>query len=187
MLRLGLKNRYTLPLLIITALTIAVIFFIVPSSYEVAFPATSSSTQSQTSTSIPINKIPVISNAPEVIIGYTHIFVELATNTVAVQKGLSGRTSLGDNNGMLFIFSKADIYHFWMPDMHFPLDMIWINNGKIVDISANVTNIFDPSAPVFYKPKVPAQYVLEVNANFSTNHGIHIGDAVQFKNIPIKK
>ncbi len=178
MRRFGSKNRYALSFLIATAFMVGVIFFIIPGSYDVRF-LTASST-------VPAHKIPVVvSHDPEIVIGNTHIFVDVSTSSADVQKGLSGRPSLGENNGMLFIFSKPDIYHFWMPDMNFPLDMIWINNDKIVDISANVSNVFDPSAPVFYKPKVPAQYVIEVNANFSAQNEIHIGDKVTFKNIPL--
>ena len=84
---------------------------------------------------------------------------------------------------MLFVFQMPAIYRFWMPDMHFPLDMIWINNGKVVDISANVTTTFDAANPTFYTPKSPAKDVLEVNAGYSAAHGIEPGDSVTFENI----
>ena len=71
--------------------------------------------------------------------------------------------------------------------MHFPLDMIWIHNGKVVDISENVPVAFDTANPIFYRPKVPAQYVIEVNAGFSSRHGITEGDVVVFKNISQKQ
>ncbi|MDP3965468.1 MAG: DUF192 domain-containing protein [bacterium] len=117
---------------------------------------------------------------PSVTIGQTVIAVELATTTEAVQKGLSGRASLGSQSGMLFIFSKPDIYRFWMPDMHFPLDIIWVNDGTVVDISENVSNEFDPRAPRFYAPSKPVRYVLEVNAGFAADKNIQIGDPVVF-------
>lgn len=115
---------------------------------------------------------------PTVQIAATKIPVELATTGVAQQKGLSGRNSLDADSGMLFIFARPDTYRFWMPDMHFPLDMIWIQNGKVVDITENVSNQFDPANPRFYTPSSPAQYVLEVNAGFAKRHGIRVGDTV---------
>jgi uncharacterized membrane protein (UPF0127 family) len=121
------------------------------------------------------------------LINNTHIVVELATTSAQIIKGLSGRLSLEPDHGMLFIFSQPSIYRFWMPDMHFPLDMIWINNNKVVDISHNVSNDFDPVNPTYYKPKEPAQYVLEVNANFSKKNNIKIGDIVKFENILVKQ
>lgn len=123
---------------------------------------------------------------PNVVINNHIIPVDIATTTADVEKGLSGRTSLDSKSGLLFIFDKPDIYQFWMPDMHFPIDIIWINNNEIVDITKNATNIFDPQNPIFYKPSKPAQYVLEVNANFSEHSRISTGDKILFNNIDVK-
>lgn len=99
------------------------------------------------------------------------------------EKGLSGRLSLAPNEGMFFIFPKEHRYSFWMPDMHFPIDMVWITDGKIVDITANVSNEFDPHNPKYYRPKVPVKYVLEVNAGFMERHGLGIGDSVNLEGL----
>lgn len=123
------------------------------------------------------------SREPNVVIGNRMIPVELAVTDTQRQKGLSGRATLPADEGMLFIFSKPDIYSFWMPDMNFPIDIIWINAGQIVDIHENVSNKFEPANPVFYKPDTPARYVLEVNAGFAKRHGLDIGDAVILNNI----
>lgn len=122
-----------------------------------------------------------LSHSSFVKIGETTIPIELATTGAAIQKGLSGRASLAANQGMLFVFSRPDRYRFWMPDMHFPIDIIWINDDKVVDIDADVPNEFDPARPRFYIPSSPARYVLEVNAGFSKNHKIEIGDTVIIK------
>ena len=120
---------------------------------------------------------------PLVQIGAVKIPVELATTSASQQKGLSGRKSLDADKGMLFVFARPDRYRFWMPDMHFALDMIWIQDGKVADIDENVSNDFNPAAPKFYSPSSPVRYVLEVNAGFSLRHGIHVGDAVIFNNL----
>ncbi|MDP3800172.1 MAG: DUF192 domain-containing protein [bacterium] len=120
---------------------------------------------------------------PSVTINKLEIPVEVMRTEVEVQKGLSGRLSLGSKNGMLFIFNIADYYRFWMPDMHFPIDIIWINNNKIIDISHNVSNKLDPSKPKFYLPTKKANYVLEVNAGFSKKNNIKIGDSVFLNNV----
>lgn len=126
-------------------------------------------------------KVPVLDQAaPSVRIAATEIAVEIATSSVAVQKGLSGRSSLGADRGMLFIFGRPDIYRFWMPDMHFPIDIIWMNDDKVIDTDEDVSPKFDPLHPVFYTPARPVQYVLEVNAGFMKRNNIHIGDAVIF-------
>lgn len=115
---------------------------------------------------------------PSVTIGGVPVMVEIATTSAAVQKGLSGRASLGQDQGMLFIFSQPDRYRFWMPDMRFPIDIIWIADDKVAEIDENVSNRFDPANPVFFAPSVPVRHVLEVNAGFSKKYGIAAGDAV---------
>lgn len=148
--------------------------------YVYAVPAKVDSFESPEN-SAPVTTRAVKTNGPIVEIGQTQIPVELATSSEAIQKGLSGRPSLDKDKGLLFIFSKPYKYRFWMPDMNFPIDIIWINNGKIVEISKSVTNKFDPAKPVFYAPQEPAQYVLEVNAGFSDQKGFSVGDSVLFK------
>jgi len=130
-----------------------------------------------------MNRFSNKNNPPYVRIGSVEIPVELAIDAAAQQKGLSGRPSLDPNNGILFIFSRPAIYTFWMRYMNFPIDIIWINDDKVIDISANVSNDFDPKNPTFYEPVAPAQYVLEVNANFAEKENIKIGDSVSFINI----
>jgi len=121
---------------------------------------------------------------PYVTIGDVYIEAELATTTIAVTKGLSGRDVLPSNTGMLFLFKKKDILKFWMPDMRFSLDMIWIDNGVVMDITHNASHVFDQNNPIFYGPKAPVRYVLEVNAGFAQMNGIQIGDPVSFNNLP---
>ena len=121
---------------------------------------------------------------PYVIIEGTEIPVEIATTSMAVQKGLSGRASLDSDKGMLFIFAKLDWHRFWMPDMYFPIDIICIDkNKKVVGISKNVSPEFDPANPRFYQISKPTQFVLEVNAGFSDAYGINPGDPVSFHNL----
>ena len=79
---------------------------------------------------------------------------------------------------MLFIFNSADNYGFWMKDMIFPIDIIWIGeNKKIVYIEKNV---LPESYPKNFSPNVKAMYVLEVLSGFSEKHNIKIGDEVFF-------
>lgn len=127
---------------------------------------------------------PLAPDQPALIIGNTKIFVTKATTTAEITRGLSGQTSLPPQSGMLFIFQSEDFYRFWMPNMRFSLDIIWIGaDKKVVDISKNVPPLLDIANPVFYSPRVPARYVLEVNAGFSDAHNINPGDNVQFLSI----
>ncbi len=126
---------------------------------------------------------PQNSTTPSVAVGNTLIPVEVTRDYASIQKGLSGRPYLDQNSGMLFIFPKASIYSFWMPDMNFPIDILWINNGRVVDTDENMSNVFDPANPRYYRPSSPAQFVLEINAGFIRRNNIRIGDPVIFNNI----
>jgi len=101
------------------------------------------------------------------------INAEIADNDIERAKGLSDRDYLAPDSGMLFIFPNTDRHRFWMKDTKIPLDIIWINDNKIVEIATlqpqNENDI--PS----YTPKNKANYVLEINAN----SGFNLGDMVQ--------
>jgi len=128
-----------------------------------------------------------IAVGPSVQFGKVSVSVEVVEDAAAVTKGLSGRASLDANSGMLFVFSEANIYRFWMPDMHFPIDIIWIDEDKnVVGISADVSNEFDSADPRFYTPPLPVRYVLEVNEGFSQRKNIKVGSPVTFHNIEIE-
>ena len=113
-----------------------------------------------------------------VLVGDVSVPIELSTDPA---KGLSGRGSLNPGTGMFFIM--ADARDFWMKDMQFPLDIIWINDKReVVDISENLPIPISSNIP-FYSPKEPATYVLEINGGEAKALGINIGDAVEI-NIP---
>lgn len=113
--------------------------------------------------------------------GKTALNVEVVNTTESRQLGFSGRTAIVDGKGMLFVFPEPSPYNFWMKDMLFPLDMIWINTeGFIVHIETNKGPETYPNA---FAPKEPAQFVLETSAGFVDFFGVKVGDEVRFKNI----
>lgn len=113
-----------------------------------------------------------------VTIGGKTIKVEMAQTLVERERGLSGKTILPEGTGMLFIFEKPDYYGFWMKDMNFPIDIIWIGRDyKIVDVSADVS----PSTfPKTFSPKEPVQYILEVNSGWAEQNKVAVGDSIDF-------
>jgi uncharacterized protein len=105
---------------------------------------------------------------------------EIATTSAQQQQGLSGRGSLPQNQGMLFIFKAPARYPFWMKDMKFPLDMVFINNNKIVDIIQNIPapKNGETNLPI-YTPSAPDDQTLEINAGLSKSYGFKKGDSVK--------
>ena len=98
--------------------------------------------------------------------------------------GLSGRRSLNENTGMLFVFDKKDTYGFWMKNMNFPIDIIFLDGNKVVDIKKNVPEPKSENAELpVYRPKKPANYVLEVNTGVADKLKITEGSTITFENI----
>lgn len=115
-----------------------------------------------------------------VVVGDVKVKVEIADEPLEMQQGLSNRESLGKNHGMLFVFAEPGQPAFWMKDMKFPIDIIWIQGEKIVDIAPNLPPLAGDYVST-YEPRVPANYVLEVNAGFAEEHGVKIGDEVDIR------
>jgi len=104
--------------------------------------------------------------------------VDIARSPKELERGLSGRESLTQDSGLLFVFDKPDNYGFWMNDMNFPIDIIWISDeNKIIHIEKSIS----PSTfPNVYYPNGKALYVLEVSAGESELLKLKIGDEVKF-------
>ena len=113
--------------------------------------------------------------------GGVSLRIEYATTTEARERGLSGRTDVPDDYGMLFVFSEDDRYGFWMKDMLVPIDIFWLDDkGQVVHIASNVATSTYPN--VLY-PTASAWYVLETAAGFARAHRITLGTQLVLKNI----
>jgi uncharacterized membrane protein (UPF0127 family) len=104
--------------------------------------------------------------------------VQLADTPQARADGLSGIPSISDSEGMMFLFSEPQRLQFWMKGMNFPIDIVWINGDKIVDITDNIKpepNKSDSELTI-YSPGVDADKALEVNAGWALRHDVHPGE-----------
>jgi len=114
-------------------------------------------------------------------IGNQNFLLEIADNPYLQAKGLSGRSKLCSNCGMLFIFNWETIQSFWMKDTMIPLDMMFINkNGQITDI---YTATPQPGKSDFqltlYQSTLPSIYVIELNANTVQKLNLKKGDLLK--------
>jgi len=86
--------------------------------------------------------------------------------------------------GMLFIFDSDDYHAFWMKDMRFALDLIYLDsNSNIVDIIEDAHPCTAPNSSdcAIYTPSAPATYVLEVNAGYAQLHSLAKGSRIQLE------
>ena len=107
--------------------------------------------------------------------------VEVADTLKKRRLGLGKRNSLKKGWGMLFVFEKRKPHHFWMKDMQFPLDIIWLDNHRIVHIIKNAkpTNSKDKNE-VMTSP-VPVNFVLEIAAGSAAKLQLKTGQRMKFK------
>lgn len=151
--------------------------FIAASTTTTTASATSSAPASSTSASASASPYPPPSLGEQqgiVRIDGQTIYVDLDVTPAQQELGLGNRASLGAHQGMLFLFPRDQINMFWMKDMSFSIDMIWMaDDGTIIYIQPNVAPSTYPDA---FGPNEVSRYVLEVPANFAADNGIKVGD-----------
>ena len=121
------------------------------------------------------------SNIKYVEIGGQKLKVDLALTMAEQAQGLSGRENLLPDTGMLFVFDVPGKVPFWMKDMNFPIDMIWITEDMKVDYIKK--DALPALYPEQYGPGVNdgnAKYVLEAVDGFSDKNNLQVGEDVNF-------
>jgi len=96
-------------------------------------------------------------------------------------KGLSKINSINDNQAMLFVYLYSGEHGFWMKDVNFPLDFLWIEKNKIIEISENINPFNNEGQITQLKPNHKVDKVLEIKAGTVSRCGIKIGDEVFIK------
>ncbi len=111
-------------------------------------------------------------------IGSKRLSVEVMRTPEELRQGLSGRDNLAQNSGMYFEMGKTSPASFWMKDMKFPIDIIWIKDGVIVGVEKSAPLPTADQIPTFNSPGEITN-VLEVNAGFFNQNNLQIGDQVR--------
>lgn len=113
----------------------------------------------------------------QVKVNRTTLYAEVADSPEQLQKGLSSRDCIGENQAMLFVFDQPSQYSFWMKDMKFPIDIVWLDaGGKVVKVQPNVS---PDSYPNTFTNTEPALYVLELQAGRAESLGLEPGSNVE--------
>lgn len=121
------------------------------------------------------------SSSPHIIIKGQRVNVRVADTDPERAHGLSGTDPLPENEGMLFIFEREYSGSFWMNEMKYALDIIWIKNNLIIDIHESVpppaqTN----NIPQVVSPRESATHVLEVIGGWSKKREVGVNDKIEF-------
>lgn len=126
---------------------------------------------------------PSTSSSPVLHLASKNISLTVVDTDETRELGLGGRVSLPEDEAMLFVFETPDIYEFWMKDMKFAIDIIWLDNDfNVVHIASNATPESYPDTT--FSPESESLYVLETNAGFAEKNAIKVGTKL---NIDLKK
>lgn len=108
--------------------------------------------------------------------------LEIAYTPERRARGLAGRAGLGEDGGMLFLFDAPFHRSFWMKDMHFPIDILWLADGAIRGIAANVEppppGAADADIPRLSSPG-PIDAAIEIRAGRAGELGLAPGQRVE--------
>jgi len=109
-------------------------------------------------------------------VGDVALSVAVADTPKDRARGLSYRTDLGEADGLLFVFDEPKRPGFWMREMRFAIDIIWISaEGRVSGIHPELA---PETYPETFRPEAPVQYVLEVPSGYAAEQGITVGDRV---------
>lgn len=129
-----------------------------------------------------VSKVRTNPKAVVVVGGDTRYYVDIARDAVSQARGLSGREQLAAAEGMLFVFSQPMPRLFWMNEMNFPLDFVWIRDRKVIGIAENIPHPAANNGEIYrLSSPEPADMVLEINAGEIRARGIQVGDAIQLE------
>jgi uncharacterized protein len=109
--------------------------------------------------------------------------VQIAKTDQEKQIGLSNTKKLPQDQGMLFLFSNPGFYSFWMKEMKFPIDIIYINGNRVTTIIKNALPPSDSVSLTTYQPKEKSDKVLEVNAGLADKYNIREGSVIKIENL----
>lgn len=120
----------------------------------------------------------VILKSTKVTCGNNQFKTYIANNDSDRERGLSVFNKLKDNEAMIFVFDTPSKYEFWMKNMKFSIDIVWLDQNKhIIDI---IKDISADTYPEMFAPSKEALYVLELKAGIAEKNKIKIGDSCDF-------
>jgi uncharacterized membrane protein (UPF0127 family) len=106
------------------------------------------------------------------------LVVEVAATPRSRQCGLSKRSVLDANQGMLFVYPEANVRTFWMKNTWIPLSIAFLDDsGTII----NIETMSPAQTRQRYRSSSPATYALEVNQGWFRWHGVEAGDRVEME------
>ena len=104
--------------------------------------------------------------------------IEFARSAYEIETGLMYRSSMNDNQGMLFVYQNASPHSFWMKNTYIPLDIIYFaEDSTLINIQANA----EPRSEENLPSEGPSKFVLEINGGLAERWDLEKGDQISFR------
>ncbi|MDI6777952.1 MAG: DUF192 domain-containing protein [Patescibacteria group bacterium] len=104
----------------------------------------------------------------------TFVKAEAVDTAEKIEQGLAGRKELSEGRGMLFVMPSDDWQRFWMKGMQFPIDIIWLERGRVVGCEKNIS----PNDERIFTSPSKSSLVLEIPEGFCDHYNVQINDPV---------
>ena len=130
-----------------------------------------------------IYKINISDSQIKVVINQKEYLLNIAKTDEERSRGLAKFDTIKENEGMLFIFDVPGRYSFYMKDMKFNIDIIFLDqNKKVVDLYKNVKfqDYKNPYDYETYKPNFNSKYTIELKEGEIEKNGVKLGDYIDF-------
>ena len=141
-------------------------------------PASSSTQMPSLQAEAPVDSGQKLPISAQVIIAGRTIDLEVAQTQQQQATGLMFRTALADNRGMLFQFKPPQPIKFWMKNTLIPLDMIFLQNGRVEAIAASVPPCNREPCPT-YGPDTVIDQVIELRGGLVSKLGLKVGETLK--------
>ena len=107
--------------------------------------------------------------------------VEVSDTPEKRSLGLGKRDKLENGWGMLFVFERRILHSFWMKNMRFPIDIIWLDNQRIVELAENVPPPQEGESPKVMEPRLPSNFVLELESGRARALGLKVRQKLSYQ------
>ena len=107
----------------------------------------------------------------------TLVKAETVSDQKKIELGLGGRKELPEGRGMLFQMPEEKYLRFWMKGMQFSIDIIWIEQGRVIGCDKNIS----PKDERIFTSPTMAGLVLETPAGFCDKYNVTVNDAIRIQ------
>lgn len=118
---------------------------------------------------------------PRAMINQQTIYLEIADAQSKIQQGLSSRENLPEDWGMLFVFKKTANYTFWMSQMKFDLDFVFLKNDQVVALREKVPHPQAEEPPITIQIPEKFNRVLELNSGTIAKLSVKVNDQIIYR------